>query len=124
MLIEYFLFCFSIPSHKEFRFLLPVMPVCMIITGVVMTEIANDKVQFCGVKISKHLSSYLAFAAILCNSPLSIYMSVFHQRGTMDAIQYLSTVATDDSQILFLMPCHSTPYYRYEPLLIVFFLSI
>ncbi|XP_015907398.1 GPI mannosyltransferase 3 [Parasteatoda tepidariorum] len=113
ILVLWFILIFSIPSHKEFRFLLPVMPVCMIITGVVMTEIANEKVQLYRLKISKNLSSYLAFSSILCNAPLSIYMSVFHQRGTMDLMHHISHIATDDSKILFLMPCHSTPYYSH-----------
>ncbi|CAH2072731.1 unnamed protein product [Thlaspi arvense] len=39
--------------------------------------------------------------------------SLFHQRGTEDAMNYLSEEAYKErvKSILFLMPCHSTPYY-------------
>lgn len=60
-----------------------------------------------------------------------MYTSVLHQRGTVDVMKHLSAVAyqkpylssrmlhefkeikkIDEMSVLFLMPCHSTPWYR------------
>jgi phosphatidylinositol glycan class B len=50
---------------------------------------------------------------IITNVPMALYMSLFHQRGTEDVLYYLSKEAHDGrvKSVLFLMPCHSTPYY-------------
>ncbi|AQK67792.1 Alg9-like mannosyltransferase family [Zea mays] len=50
---------------------------------------------------------------VITNVPMALYMSLFHQRGTEDAMYYLSKEAHDGRvrSVLFLMPCHSTPYY-------------
>ncbi|GIZ01876.1 GPI mannosyltransferase 3 [Caerostris extrusa] len=77
---------FSFLSHKEFRFLLPILPVALIICIVVI---------------------------LLINIPLSVYMGLIHQSGTTDATLHLSNTVNNDSKVLFLMPCHSAPYYSY-----------
>lgn len=48
----------------------------------------------------------------LCNIPAAWYLSLRHQRGVLDAVDFLSTQVTKNDSVLFLMPCHSTPYYR------------
>jgi len=44
---------------------------------------------------------------------MALYMSLVHQRGSEDVMYYLSEEAIDGkvNSILFLMPCHATPYY-------------
>ena len=53
---------------------------------------------------------------IISNLPLALYTGLIHQRGTVDVLRYLhsevSQHGADKVDILFLMPCHSTPYYR------------
>ena len=62
----------------------------------------------------------LAVFLILTNIPVALYTGLIHQRGTLDVMQALEEKITENSntKILFLMPCHSTPYYRYEGLFI------
>lgn len=51
---------------------------------------------------------------VLGNLPMMFYFSVVHQRGALDVVKFLHTESLDseDMSVLFLMPCHSTPYYR------------
>nr|XP_023015260.1 GPI mannosyltransferase 3-like [Leptinotarsa decemlineata] len=44
------------------------------------------------------------------------YLSMIHQRGTldvMDALKRISLKNPNDTNLLFLMPCHSTPLYSH-----------
>jgi hypothetical protein len=55
-------------------------------------------------------------ALIVTNLPLALYTSVLHQRGTLDVMKYIAdqsmrTVDGQQSSVMYLMPCHSTPYY-------------
>lgn len=58
----------------------------------------------------------LAIFLILTNVPVALYTGLIHQRGTLDVMKALEGKAMDTSntKVLFLMPCHSTPFYRYE----------
>lgn len=52
------------------------------------------------------------------NIPLMLYTSTVHQRGTIDVMDYIQVESTkirkdNEMSVLFLMPCHSTPFYRY-----------
>ena len=52
------------------------------------------------------------------NVPMALYTSTVHQRGTIDVMNFIrdesSKLTTNDGMsVLFLMPCHSTPFYRY-----------
>ena len=51
---------------------------------------------------------------ILTNLPVALYTSLIHQRGVIDVTLYLHDEAATSSNmsVVFLMPCHSTPYYR------------
>ena len=68
---------------------------------------------------SKHLwsSPYrIVVALIATNLPLALYTSILHQRGTLDVMKYISdqsavTINGQSMSVMYLMPCHSTPYY-------------
>ena len=66
----------------------------------------------------------LVILLVAGNFPPLFYFSLIHQRGTIDVMNYLHTaltstvsdrgqVVTASDGVLFLMPCHSTPYYSY-----------
>lgn len=60
----------------------------------------------------------------LTNIPLAIYTSTVHQKGTTDVMEYIQIESSklrsaNDMSVLFLMPCHSTPFYRYSTVLIL-----
>jgi phosphatidylinositol glycan class B len=46
------------------------------------------------------------------NIPIGLYLSFRHQRGVLDATDFIRTQLTSKDEVLFLMPCHSTPLYR------------
>lgn len=71
-----------------------------------------------------HLKSWRRpAAAVLLSANLipALYTGLIHQRGTLDVMNHLQplcdvgNVSTTRPQpdVLFLMPCHSTPFYRY-----------
>ena len=119
-----FLLC-SLLSHKEFRFILPIVPMAMLICGKGMHHMATSSFS---TNIKKHedennsnKNHYLSFKGkslvfflILTNVPIALYTGLIHQRGTLDVMRALDAkiTATSNSSTLFLMPCHSTPYYR------------
>ncbi|XP_058485511.1 GPI mannosyltransferase 3 [Solea solea] len=98
---------YSFLPHKEFRFIFPVLPLCMI---------------FCGKSLAS-LREWRRPAAVfllLTNLVLALYTGLIHQRGTVDVMNHLQTLCDTSSastsaqpDVLFLMPCHSTPYYSH-----------
>lgn len=64
--------------------------------------------------------SLMIFLAVT-NIPLMLYTSTVHQRGTIDVMDYIQVESTkirkdNEMSVVFLMPCHSTPFYRYGTL--------
>lgn len=98
---------YSLLPHKEFRFIYPVLPFCMI---------------FCGISLA-HLKAWRRTAAgflLLSNLVLALYTGLIHQRGTLDVMSHLQRLCEVDrdsadpqADVLFLMPCHSTPFYSH-----------
>uniref|UniRef100_A0A1J3EZU7 Mannosyltransferase n=2 Tax=Noccaea caerulescens TaxID=107243 RepID=A0A1J3EZU7_NOCCA len=123
-LILWVLAIYSILGHKEFRFVLPVLPVALMFSGYAFAQMeASDSSSSAIkkkqvprknhiIKWSPKLSLSVLFL-LVTNIPMALYMSLFHQRGTEDAMNYLSEEAYKGrvKSIVFLMPCHSTPYY-------------
>ncbi|XP_034045667.1 GPI mannosyltransferase 3 [Thalassophryne amazonica] len=98
---------YSLLPHKEFRFIYPVLPFCMV---------------FCGISLAslKAWQRAAAFSLLVTNLVPALYTGLVHQRGTLDAMSHLqklcniSTVANHPHpDVLFLMPCHSTPFYSH-----------
>ncbi|TVU44671.1 hypothetical protein EJB05_04119 [Eragrostis curvula] len=112
-LIAWVLGVYSILGHKEFRFVLPVLPLALMFSGyclATMSQVKGKNLEGKGRFSRLQLSVILL---ILTNVPMALYMSLFHQRGTEDVMFHLSKEAHDGrvKSVLFLMPCHSTPYY-------------
>ncbi|KAI2653326.1 GPI mannosyltransferase 3 [Labeo rohita] len=90
---------------QEFRFVYPVLPFCMI---------------FCGMSLAK-LQTWrkpAAAALLLFNLIPALYTGLIHQRGSLDVMHDLRQLcdASDtqnSTELLFLMPCHSTPLYSH-----------
>lgn len=97
---------YSLLPHKEFRFIYPVLPFCVI---------------FCGISLASLTTWQRTTAAILVVSNLlpALYTGLIHQRGTLDVMGHLQSLCDVSSSsklqpdVLFLMPCHSTPYYSH-----------
>uniref|UniRef100_A0A8C1HCV0 Mannosyltransferase n=1 Tax=Cyprinus carpio carpio TaxID=630221 RepID=A0A8C1HCV0_CYPCA len=96
---------YSLLAHKEFRFVYPVLPLCMIFSG----ECTN-------IKLCKHGGNLLL---LLFSLIPALYTGLIQQRGPLDVmhdLQQLCDVSDSQSspELLFLMPCHSTPLYSLQ----------
>lgn len=117
-LVAWVLVTYSSLGHKEFRFVLPVLPIALMFSGYSLAAINSADSSIRKKKRDLHGRStwrlHLAMLLLLVtNIPMALYMSMVHQRGTEDVMGFLSRKAShgEVKQVLFLMPCHSTPYY-------------
>ncbi|XP_031198906.1 GPI mannosyltransferase 3 isoform X2 [Mastomys coucha] len=99
------LLVYSMLGHKEFRFIYPVLPFCMV---------------FCGYSLA-HLKAWRKAALsflLLSNVPLALYTGLVHQRGALDVMNHIQKVCPrgpdpTSASVFIMMPCHSTPYYSH-----------
>ncbi|XP_075161416.1 phosphatidylinositol glycan anchor biosynthesis class B isoform X2 [Haematobia irritans] len=102
----------SAVEHKEFRFVSVLMPLCL--------YIASDTLTRWSYKASSLLLWIVAILIVVGNAIPAWYLSTVHQRGPIDVMVQLGDIASEyrseqnrPANILFLMPCHSTPYYSH-----------
>ncbi|XP_059461276.1 mannosyltransferase APTG1 isoform X2 [Corylus avellana] len=119
-LIAWVLGLYSVLGHKEFRFVLPVLPIALIFSGYALAKMkapgAPDTKKKGSLRshVKGSFKMRLSILFLLAtNIPMALYMSLVHQRGTEDVMIFLSKEARNEKvqSILFLMPCHATPYY-------------
>jgi GPI mannosyltransferase 3 len=88
---------YSLLSHKEIRFIMPLVPLFF--------SLAGQKFQ---------ISSRMSALYIGLNILMIGYFGFLHQRGAISLSNYLSDAKVDiTGRILTLMPCHSTPHIGY-----------
>ena len=123
-----FVFFFSFLGHKEFRFIFPVVPLAMCYCGLFLSSQSgpySDKKEKSSVSglVAVFRPGWKAkvtvFLLAITNIPLALYTCTVHQKGTVDVMKYIEVESSklrsnDDMSVLFLMPCHSTPFYRYR----------
>jgi len=90
------------------RFLLPIVPLLLVYSGAFCSYLWSYRKAG---RFSR-LAKWLVILLFLLNGLMAGYFSMIHQRGTVDVMNH---IAKDDqvSSVLFLMPCHSTPFYSY-----------
>ncbi|KAF2809649.1 uncharacterized protein BDZ99DRAFT_571427 [Mytilinidion resinicola] len=95
----------SLISHKEVRFLYPVLPFLHVLAAGPLCAFSNSLT-----------ASRKAILAVLLSLNLIIagYVSQVHQRGVIDVMSYLrhqyEAQQLEPFDVGFLMPCHSTPW--------------
>ncbi|KAF5925406.1 hypothetical protein HPG69_001851 [Diceros bicornis minor] len=99
------LLVYSMLSHKEFRFIYPVLPFCMVFCGYSLNHLKTWK---------KPALSFL----FLSNMLLALYTGLVHQRGTLDVMTHIQELGYNNpnkssASVFVMMPCHSTPYYSH-----------
>lgn len=108
----------SLISHKEVRFLYPILPFLHIISARPLSRFLLPHAP-----LSRRAVTGLL---LLLNIALAAYVSQVHQRGVIDVLHYLrhkhesrnalsshpssSPAAPLNTTVAFLMPCHSTPW--------------
>lgn len=98
LLIGWTTFVYSLLSHKEFRFLLPMLPLAIILCARELVSIPRRRLW--------------ATILIAINILLAWYSTRVHQRGVMDVMNFIRSGAQQGTihDVLFLIPCHSTPF--------------
>lgn len=106
------IFGFSLLAHKEFRFLLQILPLCLYCISQFMSDWSRTK--------STLTIWAIAIVILVSNVVPAGYLGYVHQQGTVKVMGKLATIATDyktqdgqPAKIFFMMPCHSTPYYSH-----------
>lgn len=98
-LIVWVVFVYSLLSHKEFRFLFPLMPIFCVFASAGLTELPSA------------WRKKTLVALILTQIPMALYLSLWHQRGVVDVMHWIrSRQETGSLSVGILMPCHSTPW--------------
>uniref|UniRef100_A0A7S4MRE3 Mannosyltransferase n=1 Tax=Vannella robusta TaxID=1487602 RepID=A0A7S4MRE3_9EUKA len=103
-----FILLFSLLGHKEFRFLYPIVPLMMVVSGYGAHCFYSRKRGGGQTKWKKLLLVLL----MLANVPMLIYFSVGHQVGTTSVLEHIQQDNTVES-VYFLVPCHQTPFYSF-----------
>ncbi|XP_045539565.1 GPI mannosyltransferase 3 [Papilio machaon] len=97
----------SFIPHKEFRFVLPLLPILLYLAQNVIVPWSRK---------AKAWKLYLvATVLLLGNAVPAIYLGQTHQKGTVQVMPLLREAigSNNKSSILFMMPCHSTPLYSH-----------
>ncbi|XP_055612590.1 GPI mannosyltransferase 3-like isoform X2 [Uranotaenia lowii] len=103
---------YSALPHKEFRFLLQILPICLYLSADYLSRWSR--------KASGKLVWLAAIVLLTLNVIPAGYLSHTHQRGTIDVMSSLQTIAKEyrdeynqPAKLIFLMPCHSTPFHSH-----------
>uniref|UniRef100_A0A8D0L3I9 Mannosyltransferase n=1 Tax=Sphenodon punctatus TaxID=8508 RepID=A0A8D0L3I9_SPHPU len=96
---------YSTLSHKEFRFIYPVLPFCMVFCGYSVKQLKTWK---------KSALSFLLLSKLLP----ALYTGLIHKRGPLDVMVHIQQLCNNSSSqswvsVFVMMPCHSTPFYSY-----------
>ncbi|CAA6670496.1 unnamed protein product [Spirodela intermedia] len=121
-LVAWVLGVHSILGHKEFRLEFQVCPagasLALMFSGYFLAAVPGCAPRDHNRKISSFFirfpsRKYFMLFLIATNVPMALYMSLVHQRGSEDVMNFLAYEARDGKvkSILFLTPCHATPYY-------------
>lgn len=100
---------YSCISHKEFRFILPLLPMIL--------YIATCSSFYENFRITEFKRKLLLTILVVSNLLPGLYISLVHQRGSLDLMRLvrneLSIYNDSNVDILFLTPCHATPLYSH-----------
>lgn len=93
----------SLVTHKELRFMLPMLPFTLIYSGVGITNLPP--------KLRKYILAWIT----LTNICVAIYFTRIHKSGVINATHWISNPNNMDLKpsLAILMPCHSSPMFSH-----------
>ncbi|XP_030385200.1 GPI mannosyltransferase 3 isoform X2 [Scaptodrosophila lebanonensis] len=102
----------STVEHKEFRFVSSLLPLCLYVSSEALSRLSY--------RASRTVLWTIALVILFGNALPGWYLSTVHQKGPIELMPKLRQIAQEykderehRASILFLMPCHSTPYYSH-----------
>ncbi|CAL8087544.1 unnamed protein product [Calicophoron daubneyi] len=114
--------CYSFLGHKEFRFLFPLLPLATYFSGRATVFLMSSRTGLSSNTVKRAIMLFI----LLTHVPVTLYTSLLHQRGGLEAFSVLSQaihytrwagpdapLRTSDVRVLALMPCHSIPSLSY-----------
>uniref|UniRef100_K3W7V1 Mannosyltransferase n=1 Tax=Globisporangium ultimum (strain ATCC 200006 / CBS 805.95 / DAOM BR144) TaxID=431595 RepID=K3W7V1_GLOUD len=114
-IIIWALFLYSNAAHKEFRFVLPLLPPALVYAGYCIRNLENKLyVQF-RERTQSNLLRLAVFTVVVPNIAAAYYLSRWHQRAPVEVMDFLHQRIQENpsTSIHFWTPCHATPYYSY-----------
>ncbi|CAG0880907.1 unnamed protein product [Darwinula stevensoni] len=103
----------SYVRHKEMRFLLPFLPLLNLINGDLVAKVFAPFPHW----ITQRPAHRLLFGILLfVNVVLAMVGNCLYMRGPIGAMELIAEAAHESphsTSVLFLLPCHSTPYYSH-----------
>jgi len=114
----------SIVEHKELRFMMPTLPFILALSGIglaclvsemhVTSKFGKREGGMTGVWKSERVRWIFVAYILFTQIPPALYFSMWHQIGSIAVMPFLSNAVSANSThsggILFLTPCHQTPY--------------
>ncbi|TPX38674.1 hypothetical protein SeLEV6574_g07696 [Synchytrium endobioticum] len=103
----YTILIYSLLPHKEFRFLLPLLGPAMMLGGHGLSTWYDSP-----TRVKKWVKMVIVVLVIVIPNVLAaIYFAAMHKGGPIQVIDYLRKNKENVQDVVFLMPCHSTPFY-------------
>ncbi|KAM0786678.1 hypothetical protein ACM66B_002125 [Microbotryomycetes sp. NB124-2] len=105
------LVAYSLLSHKEWRFIHPLVPMLNVLASMSLVRLANtDKAAT--VRFQQRLPVRLSHALALVVALVpAVYLTSFHGLAQISVMNYLRSLPPSELRsAAFLMPCHSTPW--------------
>lgn len=104
-------------AHKEFRFVLPLLPLLLPYAAVSFDSLRGRLVsgqrRAAGAQAAR-LKSVLAWALVLLQMPMLVFFGRFHQRGTVAVMEHLAAMLPHYTRgpvhVLAMTNCHATPW--------------
>jgi phosphatidylinositol glycan class B len=111
---------YSLGSHKEWRFIHPLLPLMHVCAAKSLVDLASGTTANQGKLEVKSVRAPLSrglpirgwhLALLLFNVLLIPYVSLVHGRAQIQVMRYLRSLPHEELDTVgFLMPCHSTPW--------------
>lgn len=109
VVIGWTLFVYSLLPHKEFRFILPLLPLLIYVSFACLNRL--------NIRVTVDARNGLKAMLVCSNIMTGLFFSTIHQRGTLTIMETLRgeiTHANDPlADTLILTPCHSIPLYSH-----------